>query len=276
MPSVLVIAHRGARSVAPENTLAAARRAAELGADGWEFDVQMTKDGELVLMHDEALARTTDAGTVFPGRSPWRVADFTLHEIQKLDAGSWFVAQDPFGTIASGEVPPEKAAEFHGERVPTLREALLLTKELDLWANIELKGTPLSPLSNRSKDTVDKTVALIRELGLTERVLVSSFDREMIRYLKRIAPEIAGALLVISMPSDPVAYLREVGADALNPKASAFDRDAARGLGMAGFGVYVWTVNEPADLSRFAREPDVTGIITDWPQRLRGILDAGR
>ncbi|MCR4392428.1 MAG: glycerophosphodiester phosphodiesterase [Candidatus Acetothermia bacterium] len=270
--TVLVIAHRGARSVAPENTLAAAKAAWELGADAWEFDVQMTKDGELVLVHDDTLARTTNAREVFPDRSPWGVGDFTLEEIRCLDAGSWFVAQDPFGTIASGEVPQDQAEAYRGERIPTLREALLLTGELGLLANVELKGTRSFVLSPRDRDVVERTVALIRELGMGGRVIVSSFDHEMIRHLKRIAPEIAGALLVSSMLYDPVAYLREVGADALNPRATAYDPARARALRQAGFGVYVWTVNEPTELSRFAREPDVSGIITDWPQRLLAIL----
>jgi len=266
---ILVIAHRGARSVAPENTLAAARRAWHLGADGWEFDVQATKDGELVLMHDETLVRTTDAREAFPSRAPWQVGGFALDEVRRLDAGAWFVAEDPFGTLASGEALPEKAAQFRGERVPTLEEALLHTRELGLLANIELKGTPLSLLADGAKEgVVEKVATLVRELGMEERVIVSSFDHTLIRHLKRIAPGVAGALLVMSLPANPLRYLREMGADALNPRASAFDSEMARGLRGAGYGVYVWTVNEPDELTRFAREPDVAGIITDWPQRL--------
>ncbi|MEW6216749.1 MAG: glycerophosphodiester phosphodiesterase family protein [Candidatus Bipolaricaulota bacterium] len=272
---VLVIAHRGARSVAPENTLAAARRAAELGADGWELDVQLTKDGELILIHDVELNRTTNVREVFPERAPWRVADFTLDEIGKLDAGSWFVVEDPFGTLRSGEVSVEEARAYVGERIPTLREALLLTDELDLWVNIELKGTPYAPLSASGRSMVDGVVTLIRELGHLDRVLVSSFDHERIRYMKQVAPDIPAALLVLSVPFDPLPYLRELGADALNPRATAYSRETARRLREAGYGIHVWTVNDPDDLARFAREPFVTGIITDWPQRLRALLDRG-
>jgi glycerophosphoryl diester phosphodiesterase len=157
----LVIAHRGARSLAPENTLAAAMAAWRLGADGWELDVRMTKDGELILMHDETLSRTTNAPSLFPNRSPWLVSDFTLEEIKMLDAGSWFVDQDPYGTIAAGEVSPEEAAKFRGEKVPTLKEALALTKELGFWVNIELKSRPSFALSPQTKALADRTVALI-------------------------------------------------------------------------------------------------------------------
>ncbi|MBC7169672.1 glycerophosphodiester phosphodiesterase [Candidatus Bipolaricaulota bacterium] len=272
MSKPLVLAHRGARSVAPENTLAAARRAAELGADGWELDVQLTADGELIVMHDGTLTRTTDAASVFPGRAPWRVADFTLDEIRTLDAGSWFMREDPFGTIAGGEVTRDEAQAYRGERVPTLREALLLSADLGLVVNIELKGTPLAPLSPQGREMVEKVVALVRELGLVEGVIVSSFDHERIRYLKAIAPDIPAALLVLVLPSDPVGYVKGYGADALNPQATAYDGGSARQLRAAGYGVYLWTVNAPDELARFAADPCVSGIITDWPQRLRTIL----
>ncbi|MFN3346827.1 MAG: glycerophosphodiester phosphodiesterase, partial [Candidatus Bipolaricaulaceae bacterium] len=192
---IQVIAHRGARSLAPENTLAAARVAWELGADAWELDVQMTKDGELVVLHDETLVRTTNARDLFPERAPWLVRDFTLAEIRRLDAGSWFSRDDPFGTIANGEVTQEEAEKYRGERVPTLKEALLLTKELGFWANIELKSSSRI-LSPRDQEIVEKTVALVRELELTDRVLVSSFNHALIEHLGKNAPEVRGALLM--------------------------------------------------------------------------------
>lgn len=268
---LVVLAHRGARSVAPENTLAAAKAAWELGTDGWEFDVQMTADGELVLLHDSTLNRTTNVRQVFPERSPWKVEDFYLEEIRRLNAGYWFLAEDPFGTLASGDLSQEKAAQYVGEKVPTLREALLLSQELGLLANIELKSTAFY-LTPRDQAVVERAVTLVRKLGMEAQVIVSSFNHEMIRYLKRIAPDIAGALLVMSVPANPAAYLEDHGADALNTWVKSFDPQVARGLREAGFGVYVWTVNEPADLTRLAREPVVTGMITDWPQRLLAIL----
>src|SRR6056297_3325387 len=98
------IAHRGAGSIAPENTLIAARKAHALGADYWEFDVQLTGDHRLILMHDDTLERTTNVEEVFPNRTSYRVGNFTLEEIRTLDAGSWFVNDDPFGEVEKGNV----------------------------------------------------------------------------------------------------------------------------------------------------------------------------
>lgn len=268
---IQVIAHRGARSLAPENTLAAARRAWELGADAWEFDVRMTKDGELILLHDETLTRTTNAAEVFPDRSPWLVQDFTLAEIRCLDAGSWFLREDPFGTLASGELSWAEAEGYKGEKVPTLEEALQLTRELGLWVNVELKS-PSSYLSPRDRELVEKTVALVRKFSLSDQVLISSFNHSLIGYLRKVAPEIRGALLVSSLPPDPLAYVQSMGAVGLNPRVSIYNPAQACVLKEAGIAVYVWTVNEPADLERLARDPCVAGIITDWPQRLLALL----
>ncbi|MGC9529251.1 MAG: glycerophosphodiester phosphodiesterase, partial [Candidatus Bipolaricaulaceae bacterium] len=271
----LVVAHRGGGALAPENTLAAARAAAAAGADGWEFDVQLTKDGEAILMHDESLARTTNARDVFPGRAPRRVEDFTLEEIKRLDAGSWFLARDPFGTLAGGQVPGELSTAFRGEPVPTLREALLATRELGLLADVELKGSLAAfALSGRQRSLVQRTVAVIDELGMTDRVLVSSFAGEMIGYVKELAPTITAAPIVIFPPQDLRGYLDRLGADGVAVSTMGFSPQAAAALAEAGYQVYVWTVNDPAPLRRYAGLDGLAGIITDWPHRLVGILTA--
>ena len=276
-PRRLVIAHRGARSLAPENTLAAGEAALALRADLWEFDVEVTRDGELILLHDETLSRTTDALTRYPDRSPWRAADFTWDEIRALDAGSWFLREDPFGTLASGDVPQDRRERLAGERIPSLREALSWTQESGLGANVELKGNRASAgASNGGHRPVERAVAIVRELRMESRVLVSSFDHAMIRRLKMMAPEIAGALLFHNLPADPHAALDAAKADAVALKLPAFEREAARALEEAGFGVYVWTANGPEDLERLAAEPFLAGIITDWPQRLLKILGRAR
>ena len=112
MPSVLIVAHGGARSLAPENTLAAARKALEVGADMWELDVGVTADGELILFHDDSLARTTNARQVYPDRAPWTFTTFTLAELGALDFGTWFVETDPFGQIAVGAVTAQRLGEI--------------------------------------------------------------------------------------------------------------------------------------------------------------------
>lgn len=265
----LIYAHRGARSLAPENTLAAARMAAQLGAQGWEFDVRLTKDGELILIHDDTLARTTNAKNVFPDRAPWKVTDFAFAEIRTLDAGSWFVESDPFGTLRSGELTQEQAAGYRGERIPTLREALVLSLALGLLVNIEIKAAQSnSILTVLDEIAVRKTVDLVRELRLIDQVLISSFNPGVVRRVKELAPEIKTALLAGTTPRNVAWLARELGVDAINPDYHLFSDEELCALHAQGLEIYVWTVNEIPELERFLHNTCVTGIITDWPQRL--------
>ena len=119
-PVPLVVAHRGARGHAPENTLTAAALGYAVQADLWELDANYTKDGKLVVMHDDTLVRTTDVETAFPGRPSYRVCDFTLDEIKSLDAGSWYAGRDQFGRVAAGEIDADTLKSFDGLTVPTL------------------------------------------------------------------------------------------------------------------------------------------------------------
>jgi glycerophosphoryl diester phosphodiesterase len=127
--------------LAPENTLAAARKAFTLGADLWECDVRFTKDGVPILMHDATLRRTTDCYRKFPTRAPWWVHLFSLAEVERLDAGSWFNQDDPFGQIRAGAIPHAEQQSYIAEPVPTLEEALRFTAERSWRMNIEIKGT---------------------------------------------------------------------------------------------------------------------------------------
>jgi len=266
---VLNIAHGGASSLAPQNTLAAGRKAREIGADLWGIDVRLTKDGVFILMHDESLERTTDVEEVFAGRSPWLVKDFTLAEIEELDAGSWFVETDPFGQIAAGNVSPEDQQSYIGERVPTLREALEFTRESDWRIDIEVK--PMDYFSQ--EEIVQKLLALIGETEMEGRVMVSSFAHDLLRKVKELDPAIPTAALAIFAPRDPVRYLEDLGADAYDPSPLAFNPRVAAELRSLGFGVYIWTYNETNQLQNFAAMEGVSGIFTDFPQRLEPILD---
>src|SRR5205085_371482 len=138
----------GDSSHAPENTLEAAALGHRAGADGWEFDVRLTRDGVPILLHDPSLVRTTDVVLAYPGDPRadlgYLAAEFTLEEIRRLDAGSWFVAPDggprsatEFGTLR--DLDPAARASFGSGRVrvPTLAEALVLTAELDWLVNVE-------------------------------------------------------------------------------------------------------------------------------------------
>lgn len=266
---VLNIAHAGASSLAPQNTLAAGRKAFELGADVWGVDVQLTKDAVFVLMHDATLDRTTDVEEVFPERAPWRVEDFTLDEIETLDAGSWFVEDDPFGQIEEGNVSAEDVHAYVGEPIPTLREALAFTLAVDGRIDIEVK-----PMGDTPREAIaERLLALIEETEATDRVLISSFDHDFLQVVKRLDPAIPIGALAVFAPLNPVTYLKDLGADVYEPSVVGYTSDLLARLAEEGIGVYVWTYNSTSQLERLATLDGIRGIYTDFPQRLEPILD---
>lgn len=263
-PSILNIAHRGARSLAPENTLAAARKALALGADMWELDVGVTADGELILIHDDSLLRTTNAQMLFPERAPWESATFYLREIEKLDAGAFFVETDPFGQIAAQAVSLEEAAVMRGEPIPTLDAALRFTRDHDWRVNVEIKQ--LAP-THDSFPVVAKVVALIEQLDMVDQVLLSSFVHPYLQQAKTLNSELATAVLVYQPVPDPIKLLMDLESHIYHPYYEIIDAEQVGLLRQAGFEINVWTVNETDDMQTFI-EAGVTGIITDFPQRL--------
>lgn len=264
----LNVAHRGARSVAPENTLAAARKALEFGADMWELDVQLTADGEFILLHDDTLDRTSNVETVFSDRRPWRAADFTLDEIRQLDFGSWFNETDPFGEIAAGHVTEAEQQSYAGEPAPTLREALEWTRDNDWRVNVELKD--LEGASGE-ETFVEGVVELVGELDMVDQVLISSFNHEYVRRAKSANPEIQAGALSSWYVRDVVDYIRELGADAYNPNARAIAAPSIRELRDQSIDVYVYTVNDEAQMRELV-EAGATGLFTDYPQRLVTVI----
>jgi glycerophosphoryl diester phosphodiesterase len=153
------VAHRGASAYAPENTLAAVREGIAMDGDLIEVDVQRTKDGQLVLMHDTNLARTTDVEQVFPDRTPWKVADFTYNEMMQLDAGSW------------------KAAEFAGEKIPTLAETIELIRDSRVGLLLEVKAPGLYPgIEGDVARTMRAVPGYVESAVAADRLVVQSFD----------------------------------------------------------------------------------------------------
>lgn len=264
---VLNIAHRGARSLAPENTLAAARKALALGADMWEVDVAVTADGALVLMHDDSLARTTDVETVFPDRAPWIFTTFTKAELDRLDAGSWFAASDPFGEIAAGHVPAEDLARYEGEPIPTVREALQFTLEHHWRINLELKAQP-PPMD--AFPLVEPVVALIEEMKAEHAVVLSSFNHNWLREVRRLNPRLEVAALLGYGDAQEVDW-ETLEFPTYSLRLSMATEDRIRRLREAGRNVNVWVVNEEENMRRLI-ELGVTGIFTDYPQRLSRVL----
>lgn len=268
MHMVANIAHRGARSVAPENTLMAGRKAREIGADLWEVDVAVTRDEVLILFHDPTLERTTNVMDCFPQRRKDSFTTFTFHEIRQLDAGTWFVTTDPFGQIGAGAVPEADLAECRAQKVPSLEEILVFTRDAGFGVNLELKDLP-GPMS--SFPLPGRVLAMVRELGLgPEQVIFSSFNHDWLRQLMHAAPEYRIQAL-IGDPEDRTLEWGDERFAVYNPRYTLIEDGKIRALARKNIGVNLWTVNEEKDMKRFIAA-GAQGIITDFPQRLKRLL----
>ncbi|MBN1658911.1 MAG: glycerophosphodiester phosphodiesterase [Anaerolineae bacterium] len=240
----LNFAHRGASYEAPANTLPAFLLAAEMGADGIEFDVQLSKDGEVVVIHDFTLDATTN------GSGP--VAEHTLAELKMLDAGGWF---DP---------------DFAGQQIPTLQEVIDTVGDCLLF-NVEIKAAGL-----RDTGLVEAVVRLIEENGLLERVVVSSFNPASLWRVRRQNPAIPiGLLYAPDMP--PVlrhAWLHHlVRPDAMHPYYATVSPAYVQWARKLGYRVNTWTVDDPGDMWRLVRM-GVDVVITNRPETLALVLKA--
>lgn len=236
--SVIVTAHRGASHVAPENTLSAMAAAVEAGAEYAELDVRLTRDGQVVLMHDRTVDRTTN-GT----GDLW---DFSLSELQALEAGSWF-----------GE-------EFEGEPIPTLREVIQFAKGR-LKLNIEIKTSREEPAIAAA------VVNIIRAEECGENCMVTSFSRETVEEVKRIAPEIrTGFIFGSDYPDDVFTG----GWDILSCNHEVVDWQFVAAAKQNGKSVHVWTVDERELMLRLI-ELGVDGIISNRPALLRQVIAEG-
>ncbi|MFH9662671.1 glycerophosphodiester phosphodiesterase [Streptomyces sp. NPDC017248] len=253
-----VIAHRGASAYAPENTLAAIDKAAELGFSWVENDVQRTKDGELVVLHDDSLERTTDVEDVYPGRAPWKVRDFTAAEIARLDAGSWF------------------SPAYAGARVPTLEQYMRRIEHDHEKLLLEIKSPELYP------GIEQQTLKLLGNEGWLdgrhrERLVVQSFSADSVRTVHELKPAVTTAYL--GAP-DTAQLPRFAGfADLVNPSQGSLTREyvsavhALHGPHGRPLGVFVWTVDDASAARRVAAY-GVDGIITNKPDVVRTALES--
>ncbi|HEY6738602.1 MAG TPA: glycerophosphodiester phosphodiesterase family protein [Actinopolymorphaceae bacterium] len=251
----LIIAHRGASGQAPENTIAAIEEAIRQSADFVEVDLQLTRDGKVVLVHDATLTRTSDAAEVFPDRDPWRVNDFTLDELRTLDAGSWF------------------GPAFAGERIPTLREALeVMDGRIGMW--LELKSPRLHPGLEKA------TAEILRSTPggwLTEQgtCVATCFDAAS---LDTFAAEVAGAIpcgqLASTVPSDEDLRAIAGRATYFIPDCRAVRPGEVARIRAAGLGAVFWTPNDPVMLSSLVMQ-GAAGLIGNYPG-LAGKVASGR
>jgi glycerophosphoryl diester phosphodiesterase len=227
----LVIAHRGASGTCPENTLAAFRHAQALGADMIELDVQLARDGNVVVIHDWTLDRTTDGSGPVGARS--------LAELRALDAGAWF------------------ASAFGGERIPTLAEVLA---EVRIPVNVELK-----PLGDDGLEAA--ALAVVEMAGALPRVVFSSFE---LAALERLRARSRAASLAVLWETDSmeeaIRHMERVDARALHLRKDAATPSALGAAARRAIPVRVWTVNEPNDFARLA-SARVDGVFTDFPER---------
>lgn len=230
----------------------------------WELDVAMTRDDQLVVIHDDNLKRTSNAVTYYPTKSPWYIQTFTLEELRKLDFGSWFIEKDPFKTIKDGLVSVDDQEKMKGITIPTLEEALVLTKSLNWRVNIEIKD--LSKTPDDDAMVVEMVVSLVEKLDMVDSVIISSFKHDYLTQVKKINPKIVTAALVEQGFNDPVSLLVKLGAQAYNPGISGlYDWSTIQKTRDAGYDVYVWTINDETTMKQLI-DAGVSGIFTDFPQ----------
>jgi glycerophosphoryl diester phosphodiesterase len=243
----LNFAHRGASAKAPANTLSAFRLAAELGADGVELDVQLSKDGEVVVIHDLTVDATTNGGGA--------VAEKTLSELQTLDAGSWF------------------DAAFVGEHIPTLQEVMDAVGHR-LLLNVEIK----LPFALANTGLEAEVVRLIEDNNLVDRVLVSSFHPLALRRVKSLNRRIPTGLLYAH---DLPIYLRWTllvslaPHEARHPNWAMITPDYVQAMKARGYRINVWTVDDPDEMRRLL-DWGVDAIITNHPDVLRQVMSQRR
>jgi len=228
----IVLGHRGASGYAPENTLEAFKLAMDMGADGFELDVHLSKDGELVVIHDETVDRTTD-GTGFVG-------EMTLAELKALDASN------------------HKEA-YKGAKIPTLAEVYDLIRDTNHIVNVEIKTDNIF-----YPRLEEKVLALEKEMGMEGRIVYSSFNHYTVKKIRALAPDAQIGMLFGDVLVEPYDYCKSVGANLLHPsKANLNVPGFAEKAKEAGLGMNVWTVNEVEYMEKCLACG--AGIVTNYP-----------
>lgn len=231
-----ILAHRGASAYAPENTMEAFLLAVEQRADGFEIDINLTKDGEIIVIHDDSIDRTSN------GKGD--VMDYTLAELKAFNFNARFEDKYPQAEI------------------PTLREVLQLVKEHDLYLNIEVKN--ILSKTDLYAELGSMAAAMVKEFGLENNVIFSSFNHGSMVKLKEAYPEMKTALLYMAGLYKGGEYAKMTRADALHPLFFGVNPEMVEDAHEAGVQVNTWTVNEVSQI-RLMIEAGVDAIITDCP-----------
>jgi glycerophosphoryl diester phosphodiesterase len=235
---MLAIAHRGASGYAPENTLAAFRRAVAQGATFIETDLHLTRDAHFIALHDETVDRTTNG--------QGHVHQMALSEIRRLDAGSWF------------------ASEFMSERIPTLDEILDFSKKNDVVFYLELKP-------NGFWGGEHALISALRNTSEIARSVIISFDPTILSSLRKIEPTLMTGLLYDGTADNPFEKALEIGARQLVVRGDLVTPNVIQQARKQDLQVVCWTVNSPAHM-RLLVAAGVDGIMTDYPDRLAAVL----
>ncbi|MBF8438102.1 glycerophosphodiester phosphodiesterase [Halanaerobiaceae bacterium Z-7014] len=235
-----ILGHRGAMGSAPENTLPSFRKAIEESADGVEFDVQLSADGLPVVIHDEALDRTTNA------EGP--VNALTARELRELDAGSFF------------------SSEFNGANLPLLKEVLEVIQDMDI-INLELKNGNI-----RYEGMEEKVIGLTREYGVFDKTIFSSFNHYSIKKIKEIEPAARTGVLYMAGIYRPWEYAKKLGAEAIHPFYAATVPEIVEECHKHDMAVNAFGANDDSVIRQLLMM-NVDAIITDYPARAREILD---
>ena len=247
----LIIAHRGASALAPENTLAAFQKAIEDGADGIEFDVRLAKDGVPVVFHDSTLRRMI--------KKEGRTSHFTSGELQTLDIGAWF----------NGKNPARASGKFSGETVPTLERLFAFLKGYRGRLYLEMKGslTEISALA-------EVVAKIVRNTDFLSQTIVKSFKLEAVKKVKALLPEVYTAALfapkiltLLRKQSHLIERAKDCRADELSLHYSLATEKLVRNARREGMPTTIWTADHPIWVRR-AREIGVHAIITNNPARL--------
>lgn len=235
---MLNIAHRGFKGSYPENTMLAFRKAVEIGADGIEFDVHLTKDKELVIIHDETLERTTDGKGL--------VKDKSLDELKKLNASKSY-------------------PNYEIQRIPTLREYFEFAKDLDLITNIELKTSIIT------YETIEKKVYdLIKEYNLKEKIIISSFNHNSLMRMKELDRQIKCGVLESSRLVRPWEYVKNLEMEYYHPLNFVINKEISEKFHENNIGLNIWFGSSDYDFSQ-CLEFKPEGLITDYPDRVKDL-----
>lgn len=233
-------AHRGFKGKYPENTMLAFKKAVEAGADGIEFDVHLSKDGQLVIIHDETLDRTTDGEGL--------VCEKTLEELQNLNASKLY-------------------PDFDIQKIPTLREYFEFAKDKEIVTNIELKNSIIE-----YKGLEEKVYELIKEYGLGDKIIISSFNHNSLVRFKKLAPEIKCGVLESSRLYKPWEYVKKLGMEYFHPMNFTIDKEIAEEFVKNNIGLNIWFGKADYDYSLYL-DCNPSGLITDYPDEVKKIIN---